>query len=237
MTHLTDLPPELLIKCYPKSHMHMLELALGNGTQLATLVLGNSQSKMVEWANNNLSSIHFVSLRASSLPTVDPSLIVRLTLIDPHEQLSALATLVRLTHLTIAFPTACYIIPPKCKLSEICPPGVVQITLMGAPVVVVDELPKACSSLSVTRCETISFQAPTRSLKELRLPDCKCVCLESLVNSFPGLESLSLDVGSVPYALLKLQSLKSLSIHLTAPPAGAVVSSFQLVELVLCKCF
>eukprot|EP00285_Hemiselmis_virescens_P004288 CAMPEP_0173414784 /NCGR_PEP_ID=MMETSP1356-20130122/84512_1 /TAXON_ID=77927 ORGANISM="Hemiselmis virescens, Strain PCC157" /NCGR_SAMPLE_ID=MMETSP1356 /ASSEMBLY_ACC=CAM_ASM_000847 /LENGTH=245 /DNA_ID=CAMNT_0014376987 /DNA_START=1000 /DNA_END=1734 /DNA_ORIENTATION=- len=135
-------------------------------------VLINPSRREVEWTNHNLPSIGVV-LYSHSFSGFDPHHIVRLTLIDPHEQLSALVKLARLTHLTIAFSTACDNIPRECKLSKICPPCVEQIKLMGAPVVVVDKLPATCSSLSVTRCKTIIFEVPTRSLKELRLHECK----------------------------------------------------------------
>jgi len=119
-------------------------LALCSDTMPATLV--NPRRHDVEWANSISCS---VVLYSYSFTGFDPHSIVRLTLIDPHEPLSALAALVRLTHLTIAFSTACSHIPQQLRLSEICPPRVEKITLMGVPVVVVDELPDTCWSLSV----------------------------------------------------------------------------------------
>jgi len=51
MTHITHQPLVLLLLCCPTSHLNMLELALVNATQLATLVLGKHYCRMVEWAN------------------------------------------------------------------------------------------------------------------------------------------------------------------------------------------
>jgi hypothetical protein len=91
---------------------------------------------------------------------------------------------------------------------------------MGVPGVVVDKVPDTCWSLSVTRCKEVRLEARADLLKELHLDDCKCICFEELVDAFPGLESLSLDVGSVP-------CLKHLSFHLTAPAAEELSCMLQ----------
>mmetsp|Transcript_41561 Transcript_41561/g.81200 ORF Transcript_41561/g.81200 Transcript_41561/m.81200 type:complete len:254 (-) Transcript_41561:50-811(-) len=87
-------------------------LALCSDTMPATLV--NPRRHDVEWANSISCS---VLLYSYSFTGFDPHSIISLTLIDPHEPLSALAALVHLTHLTIAFSTACSNTPQECRLS------------------------------------------------------------------------------------------------------------------------
>jgi hypothetical protein len=132
----------------------------------ATLV--NPRRRVIDWANSISGS---VVLYNYSFTGFDPHIIISLTLIDPYEPLSALAALAHLTHLTIAFSTACSYVPQQLRLSEICPPCVEKITLMGVPVVIVDELPDTCLSLSLTLCKEVRLEAGTGSLKELRLDD------------------------------------------------------------------
>eukprot|EP00285_Hemiselmis_virescens_P011254 CAMPEP_0173379308 /NCGR_PEP_ID=MMETSP1356-20130122/2308_1 /TAXON_ID=77927 ORGANISM="Hemiselmis virescens, Strain PCC157" /NCGR_SAMPLE_ID=MMETSP1356 /ASSEMBLY_ACC=CAM_ASM_000847 /LENGTH=138 /DNA_ID=CAMNT_0014332621 /DNA_START=785 /DNA_END=1198 /DNA_ORIENTATION=+ len=136
MTRLTDLPQKLLPMCCPPSHENMLRLARCNNTTPAIMI--SPTRREVEWANIISCS---VVLYSYSFTGFDPHSIISLTLIDPHEPLSALAALVHLTHLTIAFSTACSNTPQECTLSEICPHSIEKISLMGVPVVVVDELP------------------------------------------------------------------------------------------------
>eukprot|EP00285_Hemiselmis_virescens_P019826 CAMPEP_0173380978 /NCGR_PEP_ID=MMETSP1356-20130122/3511_1 /TAXON_ID=77927 ORGANISM="Hemiselmis virescens, Strain PCC157" /NCGR_SAMPLE_ID=MMETSP1356 /ASSEMBLY_ACC=CAM_ASM_000847 /LENGTH=86 /DNA_ID=CAMNT_0014334705 /DNA_START=279 /DNA_END=535 /DNA_ORIENTATION=- len=86
MTRLTDLPLELLSMYCPPSHQNMLSVAICRETGLMTLV--NPKRCDVEWANNI--SCHIV-LYSYSFTGFYPHSIISLTLIDPHEPLSALA--------------------------------------------------------------------------------------------------------------------------------------------------
>mmetsp|Transcript_42590 Transcript_42590/g.83276 ORF Transcript_42590/g.83276 Transcript_42590/m.83276 type:complete len:118 (-) Transcript_42590:118-471(-) len=61
-------------------------------------------------------------------------------------------------------------------------------------------------------------------------------CIQRAIEAFPHLEELSISIRHVPPKLFSLQNLKRLRLHLTQPPAGAVVPPFELVELVLWKC-
>jgi hypothetical protein len=87
--------------------------------------------------------------------------------------------------------------PPKRKLSAICPPSVRKLNLIRAPGVEVDELPEACTHLSITRPDrTINVRAISglSQVTELCLNTCKLnYC--NLIDIFalcPMLETLQL---------------------------------------------
>jgi len=77
---------------------------------------------------------------------------------------------------------------------------------------------------------------PLRCLDASALTPAPSECIELAIEAFPRLEELSINIRHVPPELFSLRNLKSLRLHLTQPPAGAVVPPFELVELVLWKC-
>jgi hypothetical protein len=201
--------------------------------------------------------------------------VVGVTLIDP-QMLPSLRHCAGLESVTMASPPAgpC---PGKRKLSEICPPSVKELNLVRAPGVEVDELPEACTHLSITRKKIkVGVIGGLGHVTELRVDKCTlnsknlidilalCPKAESLhlpnnqpgmlggleeamrqgrampplrsfdasfmdltddfsnyrwtgsvVEAFPHLEKLKLNVSRVPYDLLGLPRLTCLSIHLT----------------------
>jgi hypothetical protein len=218
--------------------------------------------------------------------------VVRLTLIDPTT-LPSLHPFSTLETLTMASPPDCPR-PPKRKLSAICPPSVRELNLVRASGVEVDELPEACTHLSLTRPDKKINVGEIRGLSQvtkLRLNACKlndrdlidilalcpkletlqlpnnqpgmleglevamrqgrampplrsfdasyvdltddfanCSRIGSVVEAFPYLEKLKLNVSCVPYELLELPSLTCLSIHLTK---GLTVANVALMLQIL----
>jgi hypothetical protein len=284
MTELRDLPKEILAKCCPESHRNILSLALdpeayAHCNTSRTHVVVCNHARMIGWTKNNILNAHLILPRAFNDAQMVgmTNRLVGLTLIDPTT-LPSLRPFSRLETLTMASPPDGPR-PPKRNLSAICPPSVRELNLIRAPGVEVDELPEACTHLSITRPDNNINVWAIRGLSqvtELRLDRCKldhkdligililCPMLKTLqlpnnqpgmleglkvamrqgrampplrsfdasymdltndvsdgswigsvVEAFPYLEKLKLNVSCVPYELLGLPSLTCLSIHLT----------------------
>jgi hypothetical protein len=157
---------------------------------------GNMHSLAPDPEAHNVQNTHLVLNAYNGAPMVGMTdQVVGLTLIDP-QTLPSLIPFPRLETLTIASPPDGPK-PQKHQLSAICPPSVKKIKLVRAPGVEVDELPVACTDLSITRPGkkiNIGVIGGLSRVTELRLNACKLndADLIDIVTLCPKLETLQL---------------------------------------------
>ena len=157
---------------------------------------GNMHSLAPDPEAHNVQNTHLVLNAYNGAPMVGMTdQVVGLTLIDP-QTLPSLIPFPRLETLTIASPPDGPK-PQKHQLSAICPPSVKKIKLVRAPGVEVDELPVACTDLSITRPGkkiNIGVIGGLSRVTELRLDACKLndTDLIDIVTLCPKLETLQL---------------------------------------------